>query len=70
MCSYVDEWSLFNKSHLLLKIIIEKILIYFTYLAFLIQKYIPPKIKEYVLYKILSKITYETYVILLQTYCI
>jgi hypothetical protein len=70
MCSYVNEWSIFNKSHIFLKTIIEKILIYFTYLAFLIKKYIPHKIKNYTLYKIFSKIIYETYVILLQSYCI
>lgn len=70
MCSYVNEWSLLNKSHIFLKTIVEKILVYFTYLAFLIKKYIPHKIKNYTLYKIFSKIIYETYVILLQSYCI
>jgi len=70
MCSYVNEWSIFNKARILLKTIIEKFLIYFTYLVFLIKKYTPHKIKDYILYKILSKITYETYVILLQSYCI
>jgi hypothetical protein len=70
MCSYVNDWSIFNKGRIFFKIIVEKILIYFTYLIFLIKKYIPHKIKDYTLYKILSKITYETYVILLQSYCI
>ena len=70
MCSYVNEWSLFNKARICLKTFIEKILIYFVYLVFLIKKYIPPKLKDYVLYKILSKIIYETYIILLQYYCI
>jgi hypothetical protein len=70
MCSYVNEWSLFNKARIFLKSVIEKILIYFIYLVFLIKKYTPHKIKDYTLYKILSKITYETYVILLQSYCI
>ena len=70
MCSYVNEWSLFNKARICLKLFIEKILIYFIYLIFLIKKYTPNKIKDYTLYKILSKIIYETYVILLQNYCI
>jgi hypothetical protein len=70
MCSYVNEWSLFNKTRIFLKTIVEKIVIYFIYLVFLIKKYTPHKIKDYTLYKILSKITYETYVILLQSYCI
>lgn len=70
MCSYVNEWSLFNRARICLKTLIEKILVYFVYLVFLIKKYIPPKLKDYVLYKILSKIIYETYIILLQYYCI
>ena len=70
MCSYVDEWSIFNKARIFVKTIIEKFLIYFTYLVFLIKKNTPNKIKDYLLYKILSKIIYETYVILLQSYCI
>ena len=70
MCSYVNDWSLFNRARICLKTFIEKILIYFVYLVFLIKKYIPPKLKDYVLYKILSKIIYETYIILLQYYCI
>jgi hypothetical protein len=70
MCSYVNEWSLFNKTRIFVKTIIEKMLIYFTYLVFLIKKYTPDKIKDYTLYKILTKITYEIYVILLKNYCI
>jgi hypothetical protein len=70
MCSYVNKWSLFNKARICLKSFIEKILIYFVYFVFLIKKYIPHKFKDYILYKILTKIIYETYVILLQNYCI
>jgi hypothetical protein len=70
MCSYVNDWSLFDKCRILFKTFIEKILIYFICLVVLIKKYIPTEIEKYVLYKILSKITYETYVILLHSYCI
>lgn len=70
MCSYVNDWSLLSKSRICFKTFIEQILIYFVYLVFLIKKYTPPKLKDYVLYKILSKIIYETYIILLQSYCI
>ena len=70
MCSYVNDWSLFSKSRIFLKTVIEKILIYFIYIVFVIKKYTPHKINDYTMYKILTKITYETYVILLQSYCI
>jgi len=70
MCSYVNDWSIIDRSRIFLRIIIEKIIIYFIYFVISIQKYIPNELKDYVLYKILSKITYETYIILLQNYCI
>jgi hypothetical protein len=70
MCSYVNKWSLFNKTRNFLKMFIEKIFIYFIYLVFLIKKCTPLNLKDYVLYKILSKIIYETYIILLRYYCI
>ena len=71
MCSYVNEWTLLNKSRFFLKtIIIENFFVYFTYFVILIKKYIPEKMKDYILYKILSKITYETYMIILENYCI
>ena len=70
MCSYINEWNIFDNTHFFIKKIIEKILIYFICIINLLLKNISVKIKDFVLYKILSKITYETYVILLQTYCI
>ena len=54
MCSYVNHWSLFNKARNFFKSFIEKIFIYFVYLVFLIKKCSPLKLKDYVLYKILS----------------
>jgi hypothetical protein len=70
MCSYVNDWSLFEKFRILLKTFIEKILIYFVSIIVIIKKYIPKEIEDYVLYKIFLKITYETYIILLNSYCI
>ena len=70
MCSYVNDWSIIDRSRMFLKTVIEKIIIYFIYFVILIQKCIPNELKDYILYKILSKITYETYIILLQSYCI
>jgi hypothetical protein len=70
MCSYVNNWSLFDKFRILLKTLIEKILIYFVSIIVIIKKYVPKEINDYVLYKIFSKITYETYIILLNNYCI
>ena len=58
MCSYINDWSLFDKFRILLKTFIEKILIYFVSIIVIIKKYMPNEIEDYVLYKIFSKITY------------
>jgi hypothetical protein len=68
MCSYINEWNILDNSHFFIKKMFEKITIYFICIINLIFKNISIEINDFVLYKILSKITYETYVILLQTY--
>jgi len=70
MCSYINEWNILDNSRFFIKKMAENILIYFVCIINLLLKNVSVEIKDFVLYKILSKITYETYVILLQTYCI
>ena len=70
MCSYVNDWTFYDKMRIFFKTIIENILIFFIHTVILIKKYIPKEIESYVIYKILSKTIYETYIILIQNYCI
>lgn len=70
MCSYVDNWSIINRSHYNIKLILERIIIFILYLINNIKKYVPPDIKENVIFKILSKITFDIFSIILETYCL
>ena len=70
MCSYVNEWSLINKGFHYCKVCIERICIYLTYLLILIKDTIPEQFKNTILYKILSKISHDIFIIILENYCL
>ena len=70
MCSYVNDWSFTNMGFNYIKILIEKMLIYITYFLIYVKSKIPSTFETTVLYKILSKITHEIFIIILETYCL
>ena len=70
MCSYVNDWSVTNKMFNYVKLAIEKFLIYVTYFAIYIKTIIPSEFEQTVVYKILSKIAQDVFIIMLETYCL
>ena len=70
MCSYVNDWSIMNKSRNLLKITIETIVLYIVFFIIFIKTYTPIQITDSIFFKILSKIIYEIYLIVLHNYCV
>jgi len=70
MCSYVNDWSYSNLCFNYLKTIIERICIYLIHVLIFIKKNISVEFKESVLYKILSKISYDVFIIILENYCL
>ena len=70
MCSYVNDWSYVNIGFFNIKLLIEKLLVYITYFLIYVKTKIPDTFETTVLYKILSKITHEIFIILLETYCL
>ena len=73
MCSYVNDWSVSNKTFNYFKVFFEKITINFIYLAIYFKKIIIPfeyDIENTIVYKIISKITHDIFIILLETYCL
>jgi uncharacterized membrane protein required for colicin V production len=70
MCSFVEEWNIFNKFHHSLKLLLEKIIVYFLLFLNAIKKYLPKEINNNIIYKILSKIGHEIFIIILDTYCL
>jgi hypothetical protein len=70
MCSYVNQWSLYQTFHnRILKWIIERIIFYAVYIAFYLKQYIPSELCEHIIFKILSKIIKELYIIFIDYYC-
>ena len=70
MCSYVNDWSITNKMFNYIKIIIENIFIYMIYFAIYIKTIVPQEFEQTVVYKLLSKITQDVFIIMLETYCL
>lgn len=70
MCSYIDEWNIFNRLHIQVKNLFEIFVIYTIYLSIIVNKYIGSSLDNSLLYKITKKIIYNVYIILLETYCI
>ena len=70
MCSYVNDWSYSNICFNHIKTIIERICIYLIHVLIFIKTNISEQFKETVLYKILSKISYDDFIIILENYCL
>lgn len=70
MCSYVDNWNIFNKCHHNTKLLLETIIVYIMYLINYVKKYIPHDIKDNLVVKIVLKITFDIFSIILETYCL
>jgi hypothetical protein len=70
MCSYVEDWSIINKCNYNIKLLIERIIVYIIYLINYIKKCIPDDIKNNLIVKIFSKITFDIFSIILERYCL
>ena len=70
MCSYVNDWTYYNICFNNLKIIIERLCIYLIHLLLFIKKKVPDEFKQTIIYKLLSKIVYDIFIILLENYCL
>jgi hypothetical protein len=72
MCSYVNDWSVSNKTFNYIKILTEKLIINFIYLVIYFKTIMPLgyDFENTIVYKIISKITHDIFIILLETYCL
>ena len=70
MCSYVNDWNYsyiaFNKC----KLVLEKVCIYIIHCILYIRSKVPEEFKENIVYKILSKVFYDVFSIVLENYCL
>lgn len=70
MCSFIDNWSLLNKCHYNSKLTLEVIILYILYFLNYAKKYLPEDIKDNIFVKILSKILFDIFSTLMDTYCL
>ena len=68
MCSYVDEWNYSNKIRLYIRLIIEQIICYMSYLVILFKKYMTTNYNDN--YNIISKLLYDILFLLIHKYCL
>jgi len=70
MCSFVDEWNIFNVFSYYVKYCFEKLFIYIILLIIFIKKKILYTFTDTIIYKIISKILHEIFIIIIKTYCL
>jgi len=70
MCSYVNNWTIYDISFNKLKILVERILIYLVYFSVIIKKHFSNQFKDNIIYKLFSKISHVVFVIMLENYCL
>ena len=72
MCSYVNDWSINYKTFNYTKTLLEKFIVHFIYLVIYFKNIIPfcYDFENMIIYKIISKITQDIFIILLETYCL
>ena len=72
MCSYVNDWSVNNKTFNYIKVLFEKLIMNFIYLVIYFKTIMPLgyDFENTIIYKIISKITHDIFIILLETYCL
>lgn len=70
MCSFVENWNIIDKSYYNIRFIFERIIINIILLINYIKKNLPPDIKDNIIFKIISKILFDVFSIILEAYCL
>jgi hypothetical protein len=68
MCSFVEDWNMINKCNYNAKLVFELIIINVFYFINYIKKYLPDDIKDNIFIKIGSKISFDIFSIIMDTY--
>jgi hypothetical protein len=70
MCSYVNDWNYGNIGFNNLKLLFEKVCICIIHLIIYIKSKVSEEFKENIAYKIMAKVSYDIFVIILENYCL
>lgn len=69
MCSYVDEWNLFDRFRNSIKTIIERIFVFIVWFIVYSQKYVSPEVFKSSIFKLFRKVFTEFAKGVLEYYC-
>lgn len=70
MCSFVNNWNILNKFNYNIKLLLEYLLVNIFYVLIYAKKYIPREFKNNLSFKIITKITFDIFSVILETYCL
>jgi hypothetical protein len=70
MCSYVNDWSLYNKTCFYGKLLFEKVVIIIINILLYIKVKIPDDFKDSVLSKMILKIIKVIFITMIENYCL
>ena len=70
MCSYVNDWSLYNKTCFYGKLLFEKVVIIIINILLYIKVKIPDEFKDSVLSKMMLKIIKVIFITMIENYCL
>lgn len=70
ICSFTDQWGIYQHLKLFIKQICEKVMIQILYIIIYINKNIYPSINSSIFTILLENIIYEIYKIIIKSYCI
>jgi hypothetical protein len=70
MCSFVNDWNIINKFNYGLKIIGENIFLYIIYTIIYLKKFVSEEIKDTLIIKMATKLTFVIFTTILETYCL
>ena len=70
MCSYVNDWSIIDRSRNYLRVLIEKIILFFVYAIIFVNKTVAVEIKQNIIYKSSAKILYRIFIIIIDNLCL
>uniref|UniRef100_A0A6C0ERD6 PNPLA domain-containing protein n=1 Tax=viral metagenome TaxID=1070528 RepID=A0A6C0ERD6_9ZZZZ len=70
MCSFVNDWNINNRIFNYIKLLFEKICMFLIYTLIYVKKIIPVEFEDTVIYKIFTKILKESFIIILESYCL
>jgi predicted acylesterase/phospholipase RssA len=70
MCSFVEDWNVLNNCNYRIKILFESILVYSIYIMMYSKKLFPKEFHTNIIVTLMSKITFDIFSTLLETYCL